>query len=197
MLNNNYEFHALGSYKERLFNHIVNSDLSDYLIDILMPQLDDERFDKIDNFVGGEFEYYNESSVEKVALKGHLYSVPFIFSTITTARNVICIDTNITKSNMSIKEMAVSIQVICSKDNLMIDSKTKKKFRDLGYMGDNRLDIAVAILGDILNGNSDYGIGKLRPSPINSVRPIYPNTEFFGKSLQYICSDFMSNLGTK
>ena len=57
MANKNYEYHALGSYKEKLFQLFVKDEKSDLLIDILMPVIEDSRFDKIDNFIGGSLIY--------------------------------------------------------------------------------------------------------------------------------------------
>ena len=72
MANNNYEYHALGSYKEELFRSIRNHELSEPLIDILMPSIEDERFDKVDNFLGGKFQYNEENGVSTtVYLKQH------------------------------------------------------------------------------------------------------------------------------
>ena len=44
MANKNYEYHALGSYKEKLFQLFVKDEKSDLLIDILMPVIEDSRF---------------------------------------------------------------------------------------------------------------------------------------------------------
>ena len=56
-----YEFKSLGEYKDLLFQLLMMSgDKSDLLMDIIMPTLDDDRFDKIDNFLGGEHEEYNK-----------------------------------------------------------------------------------------------------------------------------------------
>ena len=95
MANKNYEYHALGSYKEKLFQLFVKDEKSDLLIDILMPVIEDSRFDKIDNFIGGSFKYIQDGNVELVDLKQHLFDVPFVYSTVTDTRNVICIDTNL------------------------------------------------------------------------------------------------------
>ena len=46
MENKNYEFHALGAYKEKIFDLILKHDLSELLIDILMPTIKNENFDK-------------------------------------------------------------------------------------------------------------------------------------------------------
>ena len=189
---NNYEYHAIGSYKSNLFDLIIKDELSEYLIDLLMPNLEDNRFDKIDNFLGGTFTYNNaDGSSELVKLKGHLSDVPFVYTTISDTRNVICMDTNIVKSSPSTKEMLVELFIMCNKTSLALDSSVKLKYRNLGYIGKNRLDIAVALLGDIINNSLKFGIGKLTPTPSNPVSSYYPNNDYFGKILRYTCSDFM------
>ena len=72
-----YEYKSLGDYKDLLFKLLLYSgEKSDLLIDITMPTLDDERFDKYDNFLGGEHDIYVGSgktkTVEHVKLQGRL-----------------------------------------------------------------------------------------------------------------------------
>lgn len=193
MSNKNYEYHALGSYKDELFKLILQHELSELLIDILMPTIEDERFDKIDNFLGGDYSYSGKNGIEQVSLNSHIFDVPFIYSTVTDVRNVICIDTNISRYNQSLKEMSVVIEVMCHKGGLQLDNTTRKKYKQLGYIGRNRMDIAVAILGDILNGSKDFGIGCLSPAQLNPTQSCFPNNDFWGKILRYSCSDFMRN----
>lgn len=204
MSNYNYEFRALGAYKNDLFKLLTNvgeNKLCEYLIDILMPVMEDDRLDKVTNFVGSPVEgsvVYNEDGDEEtVRLKRHLYDVPFVYTTVTDTRNVICIDTNISRSNQSIKEMDINIYVMCHRQSLELDYETRTKYRKLGYIGRNRLDIAVALIGDILNGSSDFGIGHLRPNQMSPVRSYFPNNDFFGKVITYTCSDFMVNYSEK
>lgn len=188
---NNFEYHALGTYKNEIYKLLLQHELSDLLIDILMPTSHDERFDKLDNFLGGDYIYTTNDKEEKIKLTPHIYDVPFIYTTITDARNVICIDTNISKNSQSIKEMFITVYVMCHKNTLQIDSETQKKYKQYGYIGHNRMDIAVAIIGDILNGSNKFGIGKLSPTPSNPTQSYFPNNVFWGKILQYTCSDFM------
>ena len=193
MANKNYEYHALGSYKNELFQLIMKHELSEFLIDILMPSIEDNRFDKIDNFIGGLFEYHGSDGIERVNLKSHLFDVPFIYSTVTDTRNVICIDTNISRCGNTLKEMSVVIEIMAHKNSLQLDSETRMKYKKLGYIGRNRIDIAVAILGDILNGSKDFGIGKLVPTPSVPTQSYFPNNDFWGKILRYSCTDFMKD----
>lgn len=193
MANKNYEYHALGSYKEKLFQLFVKDEKSDLLIDILMPVIEDSRFDKIDNFIGGSFKCIQDGHVELVDLKQHLFDVPFVYSTVTDTRNVICIDTNLNSCSQSLKEMKIEISVMCHKKSLQLDMETRIKYKDLGYVGRNRLDIAIAIIGDIINRSTEFGIGKLSPSRYEPVKPYYFSNVFFGKILTYTCTDFMKN----
>lgn len=193
MANKNYEYHALGSYKEKLFQLFVKDEKSDLLIDILMPVIEDSRFDKIDNFIGGSFKCMQDGNVELVDLKQHLFDVPFVYSTVTDTRNVICIDTNLNSCSQSLKEMKIEISVMCHKESLQLDMETRIKYKDLGYVGRNRLDIAIAIIGDIINRSTEFGIGKLSPSRYEPVKSYYFSNEFFGKILTYTCTDFMKN----
>lgn len=189
-----YEFKSLGEYKDLLFKLLIMSGKkSDMLMDIVMPTLDDDEFDKYDNFLGGEFEKRtDDGKVEIVKLQGRLFDVPFIYSTVENTINTICIDTNIRNCNQSTKEMVITLNVMCHKDNLKLDTKTKRKYKKMGYVG-NRLDIMVALIGEILNysKDSDLGIGALTPLPYNPITPDYPNNNFFGKTMIYTCSDFM------
>lgn len=188
----NHEFRALGGYKKKLFDLICNSEKSESLIDLVMPELDDARFDKQDNFLGGELKY----NKELVDLQGRLFDVPFIYAVIDGAINCICIDTNISKLNQSLKEMVITINVMCHKDKLRLDTVTKNKYKKLGYYG-NRLDIVVALLQDIVGHSMEFGIGELRPITNNPVQPYFPNKDFFGKTLIYNCTDFMTDFSDK
>lgn len=189
-----YEFKSLGEYKNLLFQLLMLSgEKSDLLMEIVMPTLDNDKLDKYDNFLGGEFEIYNsDGDREIVKLQGRLFDVPFIYSTVENTINTICIDTNVRSCNQNTKEMVITLNVICHKDNLKLDYETKRKYKKLGYTG-NRLDIMVSLIGEILNysKDSELGIGALIPFPRNPIVPDYPNNNFFGKTMNYICSDFM------
>lgn len=201
-MGNNYEYRALGSYKQELINSILNigeNPLCELLIDLLMPSVTDNRFDKIDNFIGGEFDYIEDGEKILVKLPEHIFDVPFIYSTVTDTRNVICIDDDIANCNNSIKKMSITIYVVCSKRNLQLTREEMRKYTKLGYVGRNRLDVATAILGDILNRSDVKAIGKLEPNPYAPTKSYFPDTknEFFGKILSYNASDFMVNYGER
>ena len=193
MANKNYEYHALGAYKDKLFQLLLKDEKSELLMDVMMPVIEDDRFDKIDNFLGGSFEYYDDGKLQYIDLKRHLFDVPFIYATVTDTRNAICIDTEMVSCSQTLKEMRVIINVMCHKESLELDVKTRLKYKKLGYVGRNRLDIAIAIIGDIINRSAEFGIGKLSPSRYEPVKSYYFSDEFFGKILTYTCTDFMKN----
>ena len=79
-----YDYRSLGAYKELLCNLLMFSgDKSSLLMDIMMPVLDDDRFEKYENFTAGEDETYTGTGknrkVEYVKLNGRLFDVPFIY----------------------------------------------------------------------------------------------------------------------
>ena len=80
-----------------------------------------------------------------------MFDVPFIYATVTDTRNAICIDTEMVSCSQTLKEMRVIINVMCHKESLELDVKTRLKYKKLGYIGRNRLDIAIAIIGDFVN----------------------------------------------
>lgn len=157
-----------------------------------MPEIEDERFDKTENFLGGEYKC-GIDDIEFVELKRHIFDVPFIYSTVTDTRGCICIDTNITRCSNALKEMVINISVISHKNMLYVNNETYKKYRKLGYIGRNRVDIATAILGDIINDSPKFGIGKLSPCPYDPTQSYFPNQDFWEKSLKYSCTDFMKD----
>lgn len=158
-----------------------------------MPQIKDERFDKLDNFLGGEYEYYDKGKLTYVSLNKHIFDVPFIYTTVTDTIGTICIDTDILKCDHLLKEMLINISVICNKNILEIDNETRLKYNKNGFNGRNRVDIAVAILGDILSDSDKFGIGELTPCKLNPTQSIFPNRDFWGKNLRYFSSDFMKD----
>jgi hypothetical protein len=183
-------FKELGTYKDKIISMFAaNEDI----IDLIMPTLDYDRFEVSDNFIGGEFQTVENGIVKNVILKGHCFDTPFIYSSITDSRNCICIDTNISNADgESIKEMSITIEVMCNKANLQMDSESRMKYVTKGLSG-NRLDMIVEEIGLQLNSSRQFGIGKFKPAIRNPVHSYFPNEDYFGKVLTYTCSDFMAD----
>lgn len=89
--------------------------------------------------------------------------------------------------------MIIDISVACHKNILEIDDDVRMKYFKLGYIGRNRVDIAIAIIGDILNDSDKFGIGKLVPAKYDPTQSLFPNRDFWEKILRYSCTDFMKD----
>lgn len=181
------EFYELGSYKEKVMRALAKDE---DVVNLVMPTLDDDRFDIIDNFIGGEFK---DEKGNPLKLNGHCVDVPFIYATITDNKNIICIDSTITKADSeAIKEVGLVIYVMFHKSNIFFSDKDKKYYAQKGYSG-NPVDVTVQAIGRLLNGRNDFGIGKLKPINYNPIKPYYPQNDYYGKTMEYVCSDFMTD----
>lgn len=184
-------FFELGDYKKKLIDMFV---ADEDIVDLVMPILDDIRFEAGDNFLGGQINTIKDGVVETVDLKGHCFEVPFIYSSVTDARNCICLDNIISGANgEAIKEMTVTIEIMCHKTNLRLDSTTNTKYYKKGLSGD-RLDMIVQKIGLLIEqNNKEFGLGKFKLKPNNPMKSYYPNENFFGKVLIYTCDAFMTD----
>ncbi|HHT97430.1 MAG TPA: hypothetical protein GXZ90_06020 [Clostridiales bacterium] len=183
-------FYELGKYKEKIINMFVaNEDI----VNLVISKPDDNRFELGDNFLGGKYKAVKDGIEEKVNLIGHCFDVPFIYASIFDNRSAICIDTTISRAEgESIKEMTVSIEIMCHKTNLKLDTQDRAKYIKKGLSG-NRLDMIVQEVGLQLNSSREFGIGRFKVSPRNPVRSYFPNNDYFGKVLTYTCEDFMTD----
>ncbi len=186
------EFHELGTWKDLAGKFFFNSDL---LKSIVMPTLDDTNYEEDDNWFGGKnlptqvngvTEYHN--------LVGHYFDVPFIYSTVTDERMVLCVDTEVSKwVGQAIKEITITIYVICHKDFIKMSSDMKSEYITKHKLAGNRVDMAVEVIGRLLNGSNAFGLGRLVPAQDNTVLSYFPNSEFYGKVLRYTCDDFSTD----
>lgn len=183
-------FYELGKYKDKITSMFVaNADI----VDLVMPKSDDIRFSIEDNFLGGNFQAVSGGIEEKVQLIGHCFDVPFVYSMVKDARNIICLDTVVSMAEgEAIKEITVTISVMCHKTNIKLDSATKVKYFKKNLSG-NRLDMIVQEVGLILNGSKNFGLGRFKLSPRKPMQSYYANEDFFGKIITYTCEDFMTN----
>ena len=183
-------FYELGKYKEKIINMFVaNEDL----IDLIMPTPDDAQFGTEENFLGGAIKFV-EGGVEKtVELIGHCFDVPFIYASIPDNRNAVFIDSTISRAEgESIKEVTITIEIMCHKTNIKMSSQDRNKYVNEGLSG-NRLDMIVQKIGLQLNNSNKFGIGKFKISSRNPVKSYFANENYFGKVLTYTCDDFMTD----
>lgn len=187
-------FRELGSYKKDIIHMFV---ANENIVNLVMPTVDDNRFEIGDNFLGGEFKTV-ENGVEKtITLIGHCFDVPFLYTTIPDNRNAIFIDTSISKADgESIKEMVVSIEIMCHKTNLKLNTPDRIKYIKKGLSG-NRLDMIVQEIGLQLNSSRDFGIGRFKVSNRNPIKSYFANEDYFGKIMTYTCEDFMTDYAAR
>lgn len=187
-------FYELGKYKEKIINMFVTND---DIVNLVMPTPDDSRFELGDNFLGGEYKTVSNGIEAIVNLIGHCFDVPFIYASIQDNRNAIFIDSTISKADgESIKEVTITIEVMCHKTNLKMNSQDRIKYIKKGLSG-NRLDMIVQEIGLQLNSSNKFGIGKLKISPRNPVKSYFANEDYFGKVLTYTCEDFMTDYAAR
>lgn len=178
----------LATYKEDLINIFMNDSLVQGLV---MPVWEDNTFSEKQNWRGGT--YTNKNGITK-ELIGHCFDVPFIDTTLSKEIAAIFIEDTISElKENSIQSMSLQIMIICHKKMLYLDNESRKSFESIGYYG-NRVDMLVQVINSIFlqsNKKSDkFGIGKLRLDTRNPVRTYVPNSEFYGRVMNYTIYDF-------
>jgi hypothetical protein len=91
--------------------------------------------------------------------------------------------------NDSIKDIGLIINVFCHSSLLDCSTSEKAKFYKFGLYG-NRIDMLSDVIDRNLNGLRGIGLGKLRLVPRNPIKIYQPSNKYYGKSLEYVVSDF-------
>lgn len=125
-----------------------------------------------------------------VLLKDHIYKTISIDNTQGISRAYICIDTYVPSTESDfIKEVGIVINVFCHNDLIDLSTTENNKFVKLGYYG-NRVDMLLDCIDRLINGKSGVGIGKVRLRPRNPVGIYTPTNGYYGKSIEYVVTDF-------
>lgn len=190
------EFHELGSWKDTVSKTFFQSEL---LREIVMPTLDNDKYDEDDNWFGGKkLPIYISEKPTYSDLIGHFFDVPFVDGTVTDTRMVLCVDTEVAKcEGEALKSLYVHVYVMCHKDFIKMTSTEKSSYKKNHQLAGNRIDMAVEVIGRLLNGSKKFGLGRLQPIPNRPVTSYSPNNEFFGKVLHYICDDFRTDYAVR
>ena len=129
-----------------------------------------------------------------IILKRHLYDRISIPEFQPEAKTYICVESNvISVNNDSIKDIGLIINVFSHESLIELSRDEKSKFINMGLFG-NRVDCIIDCIDRCLNGKRDMGIGRLRLKPTRPVGILQPTNSFYGKSLEYIISDFNTQL---
>lgn len=116
-------------------------------------------------------------------LKRNIFDYDYVSSTVQRSDSYIMVEVKLAQpTSGSIYKWYVYVQVVCYKDNVPLDKK--KKFK--GVKG-NRRDNLVREIDYLLNGSTDFGIGKLN---LIHAAPASVPEEFTSVMLTYEINDF-------
>lgn len=112
----------------------------------------------------------------------YMFDYDYVDDSTSEEKLYICLDvlpSDVTNSHIT--EMSIVINVICHKDYMQLDNKIFK-----GIKG-NRRDNVIRYIDTLMNGNNNFGIGKVE---LMSVSPITVSKRYTGRALVYYVYDF-------
>lgn len=136
--------------------------------------------------------YNPETTTEDldVILQNHMYDTITIDNSQGKARAYICVEAFVTHVESDvIKEIGIIINVFCHESLIHLDKMEKVKYVKAGYYG-NRIDALIDCVDRCLNGKRGVGIGRVRLRPRTPIEIYRSENGYYGKSLNYIVSDF-------
>ena len=83
---------------------------------LIMPNLDDERYTWMENWLGGSYTETIDGKTNLATLIGHCFDIPYVEGTISDNRCAIFMETHLLKvENQHIKQVGLDIFVVCHK----------------------------------------------------------------------------------
>ena len=161
---------TLGKYKNTIISEFLNSQS---IIDILLPN-PDIQYEIDDQLLGNE----------QLGLKGLMFPFEYIPDIIDTKSTFICTEIIAQIKNTNVCNMTVYVYAFTHKSNM--------RYKRSGAIG-TRIDILVSDIDKLLNGNSNFGIGKLN---LERVDIYIPEKDFYGRRLMYSVPEFNRQSGT-
>lgn len=164
---------------------------------LIMPNLDDERYTWMENWLGGNYIETVDGETNIINLIGHCFDIPYVEGTISDNRCAIFMETHLLKvENQHIKQVGLDIFVVCHKDAVRLSKDEKEYYNSIGIYG-NRVDSAIQVINSTIN-NKDlmkgiqkkYSIGELTFVERNPLKQYIPATKFYGKCLSYTYQSF-------
>lgn len=117
--------------------------------------------------------------------RGHLYDTLIIDLTQKITKTYITMDTSIKSTEGSrIKCVEITINIFSHLTLIKLTNEEERKFYSEGYYG-NRIDIILDMLSRKLIGNQYFGIGELKLAPINPIKIIQPDVDYYGKVIRF------------
>lgn len=138
--------------------------------------------------------YNEDTAIEDldVILKRHLFKTISIDNTQLDAKTYICVETYVPEiENDAIKKIGIVINAFTHESLIDLSQSEQVKYFKKGFYG-NRIDVLIDAIDRCLNGKRNVGLGRLRLRPRSPIGIHQPANGYYGKSLEYIISDFNS-----
>lgn len=162
----------LGAYKHKVAAIFANDP---DIIDILLGKVDEDA--DTDEMLLGD----DEDSC------GHIYEYEYVDDTNETTDTYLCIETVMVKAPTDTAyRVYLYVFAYCHK-------KIMQSYKKKGRVG-TRVDILAENVDRLLNGNKDFGIGRLR---LVSNDVYKPNNSYYGRFLCYEAVDFNRKMGAR
>lgn len=167
------------------------------IANLIMPNLDDERYTLMENWLGGNYIETVDGETNIKNLIGHCFDIPYVEGTISDNRCAIFMETHLLKvENQHIKQVGLDIFVVCHKDAVRLSKDEKEYYNSIGIYG-NRVDSAIQVINSTINDKElmkgikeKYSIGELTFVERNPLKQYIPATKFYGKCLSYTYQSF-------
>ena len=167
------------------------------IANLIMPNLDDERYTWMENWLGGNYIETVDGETNIINLIGHCFDIPYVEGTISDNRCAIFMETHLLKvENQHIKQVGLDIFVVCHKDAVRLSKDEKEYYNSIGIYG-NRVDSAIQVINSTINDKElmkgikeKYSIGELTFVERNPLKQYIPATKFYGKCLSYTYQSF-------
>ena len=164
---------------------------------LIMPNLDDERYTWMENWLGGSYTETIDGKTNLATLIGHCFDIPYVEGTISDNRCAIFMETHLLKvENQHIKQVGLDIFVVCHKDAVRLSKEEKEHYNEKGIYG-NRVDCAIQAINSTINNKNlmkgiqkKFSIGELTFVERNPLKQYVPATKFYGKCLSYTYQSF-------
>lgn len=162
----------LGAYKHKVAAIFANDP---DIIDVLLGKVDEDA--DTDEMLLGD----DEDSC------GHIYEYEYVDDTNETTDTYLCIETVMVKAPTDTAyRVYLYVFAYCHK-------KIMQSYKKKGRVG-TRVDILAENVDRLLNGNKDFGIGRLR---LVSNDVYKPNNSYYGRFLCYEAVDFNRKMGAR
>lgn len=152
-----------------------------------------ETFQSDDNIVSLLIPNYNPNTntIDKdILLKNFIYKTISIEPTVDEKKSYICVETYIPEvESNAIKTIGIVINVFTHSSLVELSKEERARFIPFGLAG-TRIDMILDLIDRSINEKRNVGIGKVKLKPRSPVTIYQPKNNYYGKSVEYLVSDF-------